>query len=76
MFSVNDRLKIKLDVLEHEISHWKGSQPYDNLMKAAKDQRFEIVGVDNSNYVVKREDGEVFRETRAVVETSFEKVND
>lgn len=54
MFKIGDKLKIKQSAVESEYGEWKGSQVYDAMMKNAEEKRFEVVGKDNANYIIKR----------------------
>jgi hypothetical protein len=77
MFNVGDRLKVNVVAFEPQIAEWKGSQVYDNLLKSATDKRFEVVGMDNVNYSIKRlEDNQIMQENKTFCHTNFEKAND
>ena len=77
MFNIGDKIKVIESAVDAELAEWKGSQVYENLMKAAVQKRFEIVGMDNVNYSIKRlEDGQIIQENKTTVNTKFEKASD
>jgi len=77
MFNIGDKIKVIESAVDAELAEWKGSQVYENLMKAAVEKRFEIVGMDNVNYSIKRlEDGQIIQENKTTVNTKFEKASD
>jgi len=77
MFNIGDKIKVIASAVDAELAEWKGSQVYENLMKAAVEKRFEVVGMDNVNYSIKRlEDGQIIQENKTTVNTKFEKASD
>ena len=77
MFNIGDKVKITAAAVEIEFAEWKGSQVFDNMLKAALEKRFEIVGMDPANYIIKRlEDGVAQRVNKAAAHTQFELATD
>ena len=75
MFNIGDKLKVKQSAVESEYAEWKGSQVYDAMVKNAEEKRFEIVGMDGANYVIRRlEDNAELPYNKQMAHTNFEVV--
>lgn len=77
MFSIGNKLKVTLAAAESEYGQWKGSQVYDAMIKNAEVKRFEVVGMDTANYLIKRlEDEVVLPCDKQSAHSKFEVAND
>lgn len=73
MFNIGDILKVTQAAAEVEYGEWKGSQVYDAMMNNVNVKRFEVVGMDNANYLIKRiEDDVVIPCDKQSAHTKFE----
>ena len=75
MFNVGDKIKVTQAAAEAEYGEWKGSQVYDAMIHNANTKRFEVVGMDTANYLIKRlEDDVVIPCDKASAHSKFEVV--
>jgi len=63
MFKIGDILKTNMDVAEQQYEGCKGTTVYESMMELANTKRFEIIGDNGSQYVVRHLDTDPIVET-------------
>lgn len=53
MFKIGDILKTNMDVAETQYEGCRGTTVYTTMMELAKSKRFEIIGDNGSQYVIR-----------------------
>ena len=72
MFNVGDILKTNMVVAEDQYGGCKGTTVYNQMMALADKQRFEVIGVDNMSYTIKRlEDGQQYTNPKTEIHGFF-----